>query len=133
MFHVQSLSCVLGVVAGCSTYNPLAVCWVLWQMFHVQSLSCVLGVMAGCSTYSAFPDSDGVKPKDDISSCVAQSGAPVSNDPAQKSGVCFCVCVCVCVCVFFLKTGKTELRGFKRSPTICKRQCYVTGLGYRTR
>ena len=65
-------------------------------MFHVQSLSCVLGVVAGCSTYSAFPDSDGVKPKDDIKSCVAQSGAPVSSKPAEKSGVCvFCACVCV--------------------------------------
>ena len=64
-------------------------------MFHVQSLSCVLGVVAGCSTYSAFPDSEGVKPKDDISSCVAQSGAPVSTNPAEKSGVCACVRACV--------------------------------------
>ena len=74
-------------------------------MFHVQSLSCVLGFVAGCSTYSAFPDSDGVKPKDDMSSCVAQSGAPVSSNPPEKSGVCVCVCVCarararVCICV----------------------------------
>ena len=68
-------------------------------MFHVQSLSCVLGFVAGCSTYSAFPDLDGVKPKDDISSCVAQSGAPVSSNPAEKSGVCVCVCVCVRACV----------------------------------
>ena len=62
-----------------------------------QSFGCVLVVLAGCSTYSAFPDSDGVKPNDDITSCVAQSGTPASTNPAEKSGVCVYVCVCVCV------------------------------------
>ena len=78
-------------------------------MFHVQSLSCVLGVVAGCSTYNAFPDSDGVKPKDDIKSCVAQSGAPVSSKPAEKSGVCVRMCEFVFVPIWGCGGGAVEV------------------------
>lgn len=41
----------------------------------------------GCSAYQPFPDSDGVKPAVNLSSCLAQSGVPTSRNPAERSGV----------------------------------------------
>ncbi|XP_076444047.1 uncharacterized protein LOC143282327 [Babylonia areolata] len=48
--------------------------------------TCASGQQAlGCSSYSSFPVSDGVRPRDDLRACRAQSGPP--SDALKKSGV----------------------------------------------
>ncbi|KAK7115790.1 uncharacterized protein [Littorina saxatilis] len=40
----------------------------------------------GCSAYQPFPDSNGVKPNDNVDGCLAQSGTQASSNSAERSG-----------------------------------------------
>ncbi|KAL8616645.1 hypothetical protein ACOMHN_031627 [Nucella lapillus] len=49
--------------------------------------TCASGQLAlGCSSYSRYPSSDGVRPREDLRGCRAQSGGPYFTEPFRKSG-----------------------------------------------
>lgn len=57
--------------------------------------TCLTGHLPlGCSSYSRYPDHDGGYPDFLRNSCLAQSGAPILNNPAERSGATAYVVCC---------------------------------------
>ncbi|KAK7116377.1 uncharacterized protein [Littorina saxatilis] len=84
----------------------------------------------GCSVYQPNPDSNGVKPNDNVTSCLAQTGTPASSDTAKRSGAYSFAACCSATSTLECKSvasSASKLGAGKRSKVACPSGYTMTG------